>query len=767
MEQPETIAATEPHASKTFSKLLHSIELSDKKRALIWLILIWRDPNAIRNLFPDDEADSPSREIAIQQWILSLLPELFRLMLLDVNVSVKFQASEWMALLINTECLRHLLFPRLIQIILLKVPSASVPTPSNWNTIIPHVYYVTESQKTSQEEIELSEQPSNPHHRQAIFVMNYFSRTTATSFLSNLSSHVGSETFDLKSHKSIYWEGSDPILVCCFVLKGVLSFLSSTLAHSTAVSTPHVSNVLYWDGFIKQYFMRGTIEGTDHDDALCGSGYESLSQISEALWKEGGIMHALLLAVVVYSNRITSASTTTDHKVPMSTSQSSSHHHYAEQEQEQGQVPTATRHLSCHEAYDDALRGLRTTTTTTNINNNGRRGNGDGNDMSGYRVDDENNHAVDSNDDFGTAWNDTLKNNEDKVESLRALQSVVDLLQLWVNDDTGNPTPSPYSIIIISHLKLLCRYIYRYRMETTPSHFSIVTVVFPVIYLVNAVDISTDTAWKLQHFLQLNGVRVHINAYQRDGGVPGDEGEKLDVAATLLDLFPLLKGKLLVDEDVDDVVQNEDDIDGGGDDEHGEERDDDEEGIDGVIRRAEGRYSRVIAAKTLLATLQAIVISGKQSQQQKGKVFTPYKEGIEAFRYALEKAQQQQQQAATVQASVMRSPRYNRPFTLPLTCHLLHPLFCCIVYYTLYHALIVIACYSNTLPFPQVAPQQNIVAPCEYPPHLLLPKQNIVHHVRLHRTPVVKVPTKLLLHCIIREDILIWVHLLPLLKKVT
>ena len=127
-EQTEPIAATEPYASKTLANLLHSVNVCDKKRALISLILIWRDPNAIRNLFPDDDetTHSPSREIAIQQWILSLLPELFRLILFDVTISLKFQAAEWMALLINTECIRHLLLPHLVQLILLKLPSGQI-----------------------------------------------------------------------------------------------------------------------------------------------------------------------------------------------------------------------------------------------------------------------------------------------------------------------------------------------------------------------------------------------------------------------------------------------------------------------------------------------------------------------------------------------------------------------------------------------------------------------------------------------------------------
>ena len=125
MEQTEPIAATEPSANKTLAKLLQSIDICEKKRALISLILIWRDPNAIRNLFPDD-ARSPSREIAIQQWILLLLPELLRLMLFDATVGLKFQAAEWMALLINTECVRHLLLPHLVQIILIKLPSGQI-----------------------------------------------------------------------------------------------------------------------------------------------------------------------------------------------------------------------------------------------------------------------------------------------------------------------------------------------------------------------------------------------------------------------------------------------------------------------------------------------------------------------------------------------------------------------------------------------------------------------------------------------------------------
>ena len=316
---------------------------------------------------------------------------------------------------------------------------ASVSTPSsNWNTPL-------------QEEEETQPRQSNQHHRQAIFVMNYVARTTTTSLLLTTPSHEPSEPSDVNSRKSIYWEGSDPTLICCFVLKGVLSFLSSTLARSTAISTHHVNNVLYWDGFIKQYFMRGTIEGTDHDDALCGSGYESLTQISEALWKDGGIMHSLLLASVVYCKRVTSSSTA-DYKVLSSTRQSSSNH-YAGQEQEQHQVPNATRHLSCLEAYDDALNGLRTATTTT-TNNNGRRGSD--NDVNGYHVGDENSHAIDNNNDFGTDWDGIQKNNEDKVESLRALQSAVDLLQVWVNDDAGSTELSHcFNIVIVVSSNIL------------------------------------------------------------------------------------------------------------------------------------------------------------------------------------------------------------------------------------------------------------------------------------------------------------------------
>ena len=229
---------------------------------------------------------------------------------------------------------------------------------------------------------------------------------------------------------------------------------------------------------------------------------------------------------------------------------------------------------------------------------------------------------------------------------------------------------------------------------------------------------------------------MHINAFQREGGVPGEEGEKLDFAATLIDLFPRLRGKLLVDdEELEGANDHEDDSDGGGEgqgQEQGEEGGDNEEGTDGAIRRAEGRYSRTNAANTLLTTLQAMInregqsLSQSQQQQQHGKgpwektpgeVLTPQKRGIEALRYALEIAQQQQQQQrqAAVKGSVILSPRYNVLSTHPLTYHLLHPLF----------PNAPSSIHSITL---QTLSPSNTPPPPSLPPSLVVPCQNTVAH---------------------------------------
>ena len=106
-------------------------------------------------------------------------------------------------------------------------------------------------------------------------------------------------------------------------------------------------------------------------------------------------------------------------------------------------------------------------TTTTDVNYHGCSDRGG----------DENNHAVDSNDGFVTNWDDDMqKSNEDKVESLRTLQSIVGLLQLWVNDDAGRVLSlllsSSYYYYYYYSLPLMsschcCQYTYRHRLEAT------------------------------------------------------------------------------------------------------------------------------------------------------------------------------------------------------------------------------------------------------------------------------------------------------------